>query len=91
MAYVSQEFKKEVAPVVKEILNRYGLKGTLSVRNHMAIGKSGQNVRLAARLTGWKIDVKPKSAVPSLNLDESNSNENYDNLFDGEDAFGDLN
>ena len=57
----------------------------------LAIGKSGQNVRLAARLTGWKIDVKPKSAVPSLNLDESNSNENYDNLFDGEDAFGDLN
>ena len=57
----------------------------------LAIGKSGQNVRLAARLTGWKIDVKAKSAVPSLNLDETNSTENYDNLFDGEDAFGDLN
>ena len=27
----------------------------------LAIGKSGQNVRLAARLTGWKIDVKPLS------------------------------
>lgn len=27
----------------------------------LAIGKSGQNVRLAARLTGWKIDVKPES------------------------------
>ncbi|PJE59746.1 MAG: transcription termination/antitermination protein NusA, partial [Candidatus Portnoybacteria bacterium CG10_big_fil_rev_8_21_14_0_10_44_7] len=24
----------------------------------LAIGKGGQNVRLAARLTGWKIDVK---------------------------------
>ena len=24
----------------------------------LAIGKMGQNVRLAARLTGWKIDVK---------------------------------
>ena len=23
----------------------------------LAIGKSGQNVRLAARLTGWKIDI----------------------------------
>ena len=58
----------------------------------LAIGKSGQNVRLAARLTGWKIDVKAKSAVPSLNLDEeSANNENYDNLFDGEDAFGDIN
>lgn len=29
----------------------------------LAIGKSGQNVRLAARLTGWKIDVKPESEV----------------------------
>lgn len=26
----------------------------------LAIGKAGQNVRLAARLTGWKIDVKVK-------------------------------
>lgn len=29
----------------------------------LAIGKQGQNVRLAARLTGWKIDVKSKSKV----------------------------
>ncbi|MCK9274428.1 MAG: transcription termination factor NusA [Syntrophales bacterium] len=29
----------------------------------LAIGKSGQNVRLAARLTGWKIDVKSDSTV----------------------------
>lgn len=29
----------------------------------LAIGRSGQNVRLAARLTGWKIDVKPESQV----------------------------
>lgn len=57
----------------------------------LAIGKSGQNVRLAAKLTGWKIDVKAKSAVPSLNLeDENKDNENFDNLFDDEDAFGDL-
>lgn len=29
----------------------------------LAIGKSGQNVRLAAKLTGWKIDVKPESFI----------------------------
>ena len=29
----------------------------------LAIGKNGQNVRLAARLTGWKIDVKSKSRL----------------------------
>ena len=29
----------------------------------LAIGKNGQNVRLAAKLTGWKIDVKSESTV----------------------------
>ena len=28
----------------------------------LAIGKEGQNARLAAKLTGWKIDIKPVSA-----------------------------
>ena len=30
----------------------------------LAIGKGGQNVRLAAKLTGWKIDIK------SVNVNE---------------------
>ncbi len=29
----------------------------------LAIGKEGQNARLAAKLTGWKIDIKSKSAA----------------------------
>ncbi len=29
----------------------------------LAIGKEGQNARLAARLTGWRIDIKPDTAV----------------------------
>lgn len=33
----------------------------------LAIGKEGQNVRLAAKLTGWKIDIKNKTQVESLN------------------------
>ncbi len=58
----------------------------------LAIGKSGQNVRLAAKLTGWKIDVKAKSAVPSLNLEEEvKESDNFDDLFDGIDDFGDIN
>lgn len=32
----------------------------------LAIGKEGQNVRLAARLTGWKIDIKPKSGSSTV-------------------------
>ncbi|WP_017414498.1 transcription termination factor NusA [Clostridium tunisiense] len=34
----------------------------------LAIGKEGQNVRLAARLTGWKIDIKSKSQADKLAL-----------------------
>ena len=59
----------------------------------LAIGKSGQNVRLAAKLTNWKIDVKAKSTVPSLNLDDSldetlteNNNEEYKDLFGDDDS-----
>ncbi|MNE99160.1 hypothetical protein D3C80_1977910 [compost metagenome] len=29
----------------------------------LAIGKEGQNVRLAAKLTNWKIDIKSKSQI----------------------------
>lgn len=29
----------------------------------LAIGKEGQNVRLAAKLTGWKIDIKSESQI----------------------------
>ena len=29
----------------------------------LAIGKEGQNVRLAARLTGWRIDIRPDTAA----------------------------
>ena len=53
----------------------------------LAIGKSGQNVRLAARLTGWKIDVKSVSqsvqaednADNIVNDDELN---NLDGMFE---------
>lgn len=31
----------------------------------LAIGRNGQNARLAAKLTGWKIDVKPYSSLSS--------------------------
>lgn len=33
----------------------------------LAIGKEGQNVRLAAKLTGWKIDIKSKTQAEEAN------------------------
>jgi hypothetical protein len=44
MAYMSQEKKAKIAPVVKAILKKYNVKGTLSVRNHSTLSltiKSG--------------------------------------------------
>jgi hypothetical protein len=37
MAYVSKEMKAQIAPVVKALCKKYGVKGTLSVRNHSAL------------------------------------------------------
>lgn len=39
----------------------------------LAIGRSGQNARLAVKLTGWKIDVKSESAVGEVVADEQTS------------------
>jgi N utilization substance protein A len=36
----------------------------------LAIGKNGQNVRLAVKLTGWKIDVKTEATVASQEAPE---------------------
>jgi len=40
----------------------------------LAIGRAGQNVRLAARLTGWKIDIKSESQYQEMLQNEFISN-----------------
>ena len=37
----------------------------------LAIGREGQNARLAARLTGWKIDVKSYTNAVKMGLIDS--------------------
>jgi hypothetical protein len=37
MAYMSQEHKAKLAPTIKAICKRYGIKATLSVRNHSSL------------------------------------------------------
>ncbi len=37
----------------------------------LAIGNKGQNARLAARLTGWKIDIRPQSGFFGENTEEN--------------------
>ena len=37
MAYVSKQDKAELAPAIKAVLNKYNMKGTISVRNHSTL------------------------------------------------------
>ncbi len=41
----------------------------------LAIGKDGQNARLAAKLTGWKIDVKPYSSLMQTESEQTEEEE----------------
>ncbi|WP_125766303.1 transcription termination factor NusA [Lapidilactobacillus wuchangensis] len=44
----------------------------------LAIGKRGQNARLAAKLTGFKIDIKPESEVEFVSDDDDTANDPTD-------------
>ena len=43
----------------------------------LAIGKEGQNARLAAKLTGWKIDIKSETQAQEAGIDYG-QNDVYD-------------
>ncbi len=52
----------------------------------LAIGKEGQNARLAAKLTGYKIDIKSESQAKELGEEyyDDNYNDDYDREYDDE-------
>ena len=52
----------------------------------LAIGKEGQNARLAARLTGFKIDIKSESQAKAEDIQYVFNEEDYydDEYYDGE-------
>ncbi|OGI82083.1 transcription termination factor NusA [Candidatus Nomurabacteria bacterium RIFCSPLOWO2_02_FULL_44_12] len=54
------------AKVISIIIDEKEHKATVEVADDqlsLAIGKSGQNVRLAAKLTGWRIDIKGDGTI----------------------------
>ena len=62
----------------------------------LAIGNKGQNARLAARLTGWKIDIRPESGFFGEDEDDElfsdelvqlNDNKETDGFLDESDSF----
>ena len=52
----------------------------------LAIGKKGQNVRLAAKLTGWKIDIMSETRAAEAELDELTAGEQDAEEVSGEEA-----
>ncbi|NLF80457.1 MAG: transcription termination/antitermination protein NusA, partial [Clostridia bacterium] len=54
----------------------------------LAIGKEGQNARLAARLTGWKIDIKSESQMAEIEASgEAGEDAYFDALDEDADEF----
>jgi len=37
MAYISQQDKKDLAPAIKKVLSKYGMKGSISIRHHSSL------------------------------------------------------
>jgi len=56
----------------------------------LAIGKEGQNVRLAARLTGWKIDIKDSAKYDYAAELETHGNQAFEQEEDEEDYDAEL-
>ena len=65
---------KALAPAKVISVTQVGEKNAMVVvpndKLSLAIGKDGQNARLAVRLTGWKIDVKSESAAKKLESED---------------------
>ena len=61
---------KALSPATVVSVTQTGEKSAIAVvpddKLSLAIGRDGQNARLAARLTGWKIDVKSESVAAKL-------------------------
>ena len=50
----------------------------------LAIGKEGQNARLAARLTGYKIDIKSESQARDLGMIIDDYDDDYADDYEDE-------
>lgn len=61
------------ADIVEVLINEKNKQSLVVVNDYqlsLAIGKEGQNARLAARLTGWKIDIKSKTDFDNMSEEE---------------------
>ena len=56
MAYINQEDKKRLAPKIKAVLKKYGVKGSISISHHS---------NLVVRLKEGKVDLYGEKTSPS--------------------------
>ena len=80
MAYVSQEMKKDLAPQIKAVLKKYGLKGSIGVRHHSSLVvyiKSGILDLIGASNKHRIEDAKGRGSEPYINDNYIQVNENY--------------
>jgi len=91
--------------VLNVIIDTKNQSSTVIVPNHqlsLAIGKEGQNARLAAKLTGWKIDIKSETQAEEegffdssefvqmfdeTGYDEESASDGHDGEYYGEDDY----
>jgi N utilization substance protein A len=57
----------------------------------LAIGREGQNARLAAKLTGWKIDIKSQTQIEQVLFSDQEENGMEDDTPPGESYFDNFN
>ncbi|MEE6448997.1 MULTISPECIES: transcription termination factor NusA [Bacillaceae] len=78
--------------VIRVLVNEEEKATTVVVPDHqlsLAIGKRGQNARLAARLTGWKIDIKSQSDADKIGIDYTSPAQEVTVSNDDFDAYAD--
>ena len=77
----------KVVAVLADPDNKEALVVVPDLQLSLAIGKEGQNARLAAKLTGFKIDIKSESQAKAENIQYEFNDEDYydeEEFYDGE-------
>lgn len=88
MAYMSQERKAQIAPVINAILKKYNVKGSLSVRNHMSLCltlKSGtiDFIGNSNKVCGDDFYQVARGFTPNTNMYESVNPYHFKDHYDG--------
>lgn len=88
MAYVNQERKAQLAPGIKAVFKKYGIKGTIAVRNHMTLVvtiKSGMidfisNYNSVRKENEWKQVHPGQDAIESIDVNTYWYHEHFDGV-----------